>query len=340
MKKGTMDNKTRYLHKMAAHCETGSVTGLLNHAGMNITEPMVFGISSGIFFAYLQSSKLPFPMFVTRNMPGSIRKKTAKRLGVVYKKSKPRDPRKASESLDALLAQNIPVAVQVDMFEMDYIPPHMKAHFNGHFIIAVGKEKDSYTVSDCYFPTLAQLSQTSMERARFARGDMAPHGLQYYVKQAPQQVDLRTPIRKGIKEAARNMVKLPIPFLGVKGIRLFARKLMEWPKLVRDEEHLSHEVMMISAILEERGTGGAGFRFMYATFLQEAAKLLNDAGLADMSKQMMGIGDRWREISLHAARIGKKKDLGPDRLKELSAMIMARADEEEKFFNQLLKIVG
>jgi hypothetical protein len=43
-------------HKMAAHCESGTVTAILNYAGLDISEPMVFGVSSGIFFAYLTTA--------------------------------------------------------------------------------------------------------------------------------------------------------------------------------------------------------------------------------------------------------------------------------------------
>ncbi len=334
-----MINTADYEHKMAAHCETGTVTGMLNHAGMDITEPMVFGISGGIFFAYLETPKLPFPMFVTRSKPGNIRKKIAKRLNVSFKASKHRSFDKAQQTLDTLINQKLPVAIQVDMFYMDYIPAYMRAHFNGHYITVVGKENSSYTVSDCYYPNLAELSVSSLEKAWFAKGDLAPHGLKYYAERIPKEFDLPKAITGGIKEACRNMLKLPIPFLGIKGMRLFAKKVVDWPKLVRDEEHLSHEIMMISAILEERGTGGAGFRFMYATFLQQAAGIINNSKLANLSKQMMEIGDRWRELSLHAARIGKKHDLGTERLKELREMILSRADDEEKFFNQLLKTV-
>ena len=64
------------------------------------------------------------------------------------------------------------------------------------------------------------------------------------------------------------MLKIPLPFLGVKGIRMFSRKINEWPSLARDMEHLSHEIMKINILLEDQGTGGGGFRFMFATFLR------------------------------------------------------------------------
>jgi hypothetical protein len=324
---------------MAAHCETGTIMSMLNHAGLSISEPMVFGLSGGIFFAYLDTPRFPFPMIVTRSKPGDIRKKIAKRTGAEFVTYTFKDPRKAQQQLDSLLQQGIPVSVQVDMFNMDYIPAYMRAHFNGHFIIIVGREHENYIVSDCYYKELAPLNPLSLEKARFAKGDLAPKGLMYYIKHIPQNPDLTAAIRQGIKDACRSMLRIPIPFLGIKGIRRFARKVVDWPKLARDEEHLSHEIMSINVILEERGTGGAGFRFMYATFLQEAAKILNRPDFADISKQMMAIGDRWREISLFAARIGKKHDMGPDRLKELQGMILQRADEEEKFFNQLYRMV-
>ena len=332
--------KIHYTHKMAAHCETGTIMSMLNNKGLAISEPMVLGITGGIFFAYLDTPRLPFPTFATRSKPGDIRKKIAKRLGADFVSFKFNDPVKAQQQLDNCLNQGHPVSVQVDMFNMDYIPPYMRPHFNGHFIIIVGKENETYTVSDCYYKDLAPVNAASLQKGRFAKGDLAPRGLMYYIKSVSPNPDFNTAIIKGIKDACRDMLKIPLPFLGIKGIRRFAKKVVDWPTLARDEEHLSHEIMSINVILEDRGTGGAGFRFMYATFLQEASKLLNRSDLADMSKQMMGIGDRWREISLHAARIGKKKDLGPDRMRELSAMIMARADEEEKFFNQLLKIVN
>ena len=122
-------------------------------------------------------------------------------------------------------------------------------------------------------------------------------------------------------------------------MRLFAKKVVGWPGLARDIEHLSHEIMKIELLLEEQGTGGGGFRFIYATFLREASGVLNDDNLLGMSKRMMEIGDRWRDISLFAARIGKKRDLGEDRLRELSGMITERADDEEIFFNDLYKMV-
>ena len=89
-------------------------------------------------------------------------------------------------------------------------------------------------------------------------------------------------------------------------------------------------------MLEDQGTGGAGFRFMYATFLRQAAEKCNEPRLLTLSKQMMEIGDGWREISLKAARMGKNRDLGIDKLGEIGQLINQRADAEEAFFKELM----
>ncbi|MBD3390452.1 MAG: DUF4872 domain-containing protein [Chitinivibrionales bacterium] len=332
---GRRMSRIPFEHKMAAHCETGTVAALLAHAGFAISEAMVFGISGGIFFAYLRTRQLPFPMFVMRSKPGQVRKNIGKRLKVDFAARTYRNAAAAREALDSLLEKKIPAAVQVDMFNMDYIPSYMKVHFNGHFVTVIGKENGAYIVSDCYHPEVAQVKALSLERGRFARGELAPKGLLFYPRQVPQSPDLAGPIRAGIKEACFNMLTVPIPFLGVRGIRYFARKLPAWPGLARDAEYLAHQIMMISVTLEDRGTGGAGFRFMYATFLQQAAQVLKSAELEELSREMMGIGDRWREISLSAARMSKRRELGADRLAGLGDMLMQRADEEEAFFRRL-----
>src|ERR1039457_122110 len=108
-----------FKHKMAAHCESGSITSLLNNAGLDITEPMVFGISSGIFFGYFHKMKsFSFPTFIVRNKPGQMRENLTKRTGIKFHTYTFKDPDKGQKMLDSLLEKNIPVAAQVDFFYM------------------------------------------------------------------------------------------------------------------------------------------------------------------------------------------------------------------------------
>jgi len=329
-------NTIAYRHKMAAHCESGAVTSLLNNGGLDISEPLVFGISSGIFFGYFHKMKsFAFPTFIVRNKPGSIRTNLAKRLGIKFHTEKFNNPDEGMKRLDEILEKNIPVAVQVDFFYMDYLPEWERVHINVHFIVIVGKKGSKYIVSDSYFPDLVELESASLRKARFAGGNMSPKGFLFYPETIPDKINYKKAILKGTRKTCFYMLMLPMPFTGTKGIRMFAKKIVEWPAFARDTEHLSHEIMKINILLEDQGTGGAGFRFMYATFLQQASAILDKPEWKELSKEMMEIGDGWREISLFAARIGKNRELGHEKLKELGTMLTGRAEAEERFFRRL-----
>lgn len=326
-------------HRMAAHCETGTVSALLNHGGLAITEPLVFGIAGGIFFGYLKSPDLPFPMFILRSKPGNIRKKIAKRLRVKFAEKSFGTPAKGEAALDEAIRNGHPTAVQVDFFYMDYMPEWLRVHINAHYIIVCGMNGRHYTVSDSYYKQKSELSREKMLIARFAGGMMAPKGRLFYAEKVTGEIDLRKPIITGIKRASWNMTRLPLPFLGVKGIHKFAEKVKEWPAITRDQDDLADRIMRINILLEDQGTGGGGFRYMYATFLQQAAPIVNDNRLKSFSKDMMEIGDKWRNISYFAAKISKNRDFGPERFEELSGLIHAQGDAEEKFFNGLYNLV-
>ncbi len=334
-----MDKVIPFEHKMSAHCETGTLSSQLAFHGLDLSESMVFGIGSGIFFGYFNNKRFAFPTFIVRNKPGQIRKNLTKRLDIKFHTETFKTPEQARIRLDQLLEQGIAPATQVDFFFMDYLPQYLRVHINVHFINVVGKSGDNYLISDCYYPKVVELAAASLDKGRFAGGSMAPEGFLFYPTHIPKEFDYEKAIRKGIQKACFNMLKIPIPFLGIKGMRKFSKHITEWPKLAIDTEDLSHQVSKINILLEDQGTGGAGFRFMYATFLKQAAEILNMASLNDFSKQMMDNGDKWREISLQAARMGRNRDLSVDKLKELGDLIYKMADVEEAFFKDLAKVI-
>lgn len=320
---------------MAAHCESGTIRNLVVHSGLEISEPLVFGISSGIFFGYMKTPMREFPTTFTRIRPGKILENFSKITGVKFVKKRYSDPEKAEKELDAMLEQNIPVGLQVDFFFMDFFPSWHRVHINVHYIVVIGKEGDHYIVSDAYHPTIAKLHRDSLRKGRFAKGSMAPKGLMFYPVEVPKEILLEKGIKQGIKKTVFNMLKIPMPFLGVKGIRRFGDKISGWPEYARNEEQLAHNIFMVTTMLEDQGTGGAGFRYIYASFLDEAATILGEPVFKEYAKRMMEIGDDWRNISLFASRIAKRRDLGKEKLQEMGELIGKIAEQEYSFFSEL-----
>ena len=89
---------------------------------------------------------------------------------------------------------------------------------------------------------------------------------------------------------------------------------------------------------EEVGTGGAGFRFMYAAFLQEAADLFASAELSQLSKEMTAIGDIWREFAVVSARIVKQRAQSEETFEKAGGLMLICAGREEQMFRDLDKI--
>src|SRR5690606_27665043 len=106
-------------------------------------------------------------------------------------------------------------------------------------------------------------------------------------------------LNKAIAKTCRSMLA-PVPIAGVKGMRLLARK---FDKLPNAEPATADFVGNMVRMQEEIGTGGAGFRFIYAAFLQEAADLACNKAWAESAERLIEIGDGWRSLALAVARM-------------------------------------
>jgi hypothetical protein len=150
----------------------------------------------------------------------------------------------------------------------------------------------------------------------------------------PVNPELRAPTRAAIRETCRRMVAVPVPLLGTRGIGYLAKRLERWPQKLGDKQARAN-VANVIRMQEEIGTGGAGFRFLYAAFLQEAADLLGRPTLAEFSQQLTGIGDRWREFAVLGAKVCKNRENKPDVYHDLAELLRDCAVREQRLFSEL-----
>jgi hypothetical protein len=330
--------ETNFTHHQSAHCENGVASNLLKHNGLNISEPMVFGIGSGLFFVYLPFLKVNYaPAISYRPMPGSIFNKLAKRLGLKIKRQKFSSEANAIKALDENLKNNIPSGLQVGVYNLTYFPDEYRFHFNAHNLVVYGKTETDYLISDPVMENVTTLTHAELNKVRFAKGAFAPRGQMYYPIQVPSNVDLKGAIIKGIKNTCRDMLA-PMPIIGVRGIRYVAKLIKKWP-VKEGTKKANHYLAQIVRMQEEIGTGGGGFRFIYAAFLQEAAVILENDELQRLSLEMTAIGDLWRDFAVEASRVYKNRSTKVDVYNMLSDQLLAIADKEEVFFKKLKKAI-
>jgi hypothetical protein len=327
--------KVPFSHSQSAHCETGVLANLLSHHGLTISESMVFGIGSGLFFGYFPFIRLNgLPLTAFRSSTGGIMKRVTKRLGVEMAWQKFRSPDRAMAALDEKLAGGEPVGCRTGAFWLSYFPRRYRFHFNMHNLVVFGKEGDDYLISDPVFPEPVVCPADSLKKARFAKGPLPPRGRMYQVTRVPEAPDFPSAIGKGIKEVCRTMLKAPGPFLGVKGIRYLAKKVEAYPKKLGERKAALY-LGQIIRMQEEIGTGGAGFRFIYAAFLQETAELLGDDRFHDLSDRMTAVGDRWRDFAVMGGRICKGRAETGEGYAEMAGILKDCAEREDQLFSDL-----
>ena len=326
--------ETNFTHHQSAHCENGVASNLLKYNGLNISEPMVFGIGSGLFFVYLPFIKVNYaPAISYRPLPGQIFNKLAKRLNLKIKRQKFSSENKAVNALDENLRNNIPTGLQVGVYNLTYFPDEYRFHFNAHNLVVYGKSETDYLISDPVMETVTTLTHQELSKVRFAKGAFAPRGQMYYPIQIPENIDFKSAIIKGIKNTCRDMLA-PVPIIGVRGIKFVAKQIRKWP-----EKHgikkANHYLAQMVRMQEEIGTGGGGFRFIYAAFLQEAAAILENDTLLELSKEMTAIGDLWRDFAVEASRVYKNRSTQVDVYNTLANQLLDIANKEEVFFKKL-----
>lgn len=326
-------------HRHSGHCESGTVAALLRHGGLDLSEPMVFGIGGALFFLHQPLIRVGgIPLTSYRDAPRAIIKNIGKRLNIRWRQHRYYRQETGKQALDAFLAAGRPVGVQTSIYWLPYFPMEMRFHFNGHNLVVYGKRGDDYLISDTVVETVVTCRSDDLQRARFAKGPFSPRGLIYYPEQVPANPDLKPAVRDAIRYTARRMVRTPIPFLGVRGIHWLARKMEHWPEKLGIEQARLW-VGSVVRMQEEIGTGGAGFRFMYAAFLQEAADLLDNAVLRETARDLTLTGDRWRDFAVQGALLVKKRETGSDAFARLAALLHECGDREQEIFTRLSHVV-
>lgn len=330
--------KINFQHNMSAHCENGVISNLLRYKGIELSEPMIFGIGSGIFFAYLPMMKLNgIPVTAFRPLPGRIFKSVTKSLGIMVHAQKFKDPDKAMQELDKTLEKGIPTGLVVGVYHLTYFPTPYRFHFNAHNIVAYGKEDNEYLISDPVMDDPQTLTPDDLKRVRFAKGIGMPRGKMYYIKSIRKDVDLNKAIIKGLKKTVFVMTKLPGPLIGVSGIAFLSSRIRKWPKK-HGKQKASRYLGQIVRMQEEIGTGGAGFRFLFGAFLQEASEHLNIPRLYELSIEMTTIGDKWRSFAVKAGRLCKGRETS-ENYNEIADLLLEISRDEKKIYQEINKAI-
>ena len=304
------------------HCETTTLGTLLCHEGLDLSEPMLFGLGEGLGFVYWDARNMDFPFLGGRTKPTTITRTVAGRLGLTLQIQETASPRKAWQNVTATLADGRPVGLQLDSYHLDYFTT--KVHFGGHFVALYGyDDTHAHLIDTAQQGGAVTTTLTSLARARDARGPMTARNLSYTVTRPTGRPDLGDAVRASIRSNADAFLNPPIANLGYRGIAKAARQVTRWLDRSSDP---ARDLTLAAALMEHGGTGGALFRAMYRDFLAECTTIVDDADLRLGHQMYAEIAPLWTQVSQHVAAAGETGD--PDQLSRASAILSELADRE------------
>ncbi len=125
-------------HFPGLHCGSVAIRDIASFYGLTLSEPMCFGLGSGLGFFYTIDSDIS----PTRNihLRGPDMEPSFFTLLTGNKKWKfEQDNEKALRVVIDYLDQDIPVLVQTDIYYLDYY--NSKTHFPGHIVVVCGYDE-------------------------------------------------------------------------------------------------------------------------------------------------------------------------------------------------------
>ena len=103
-------------------------------------------------------------------------------------------------------------------------------------------------------------------------------------------------------------------------------------KIWFSEELRGYILLWFFRLIETAGTGGAGYRYMYADFLKQASEIFQNEVLADCSQQMEVDADTWRQFSLDCRRYMKSENVT---LNEMADILETIGQQERAIFTTI-----
>lgn len=288
------------------HCETTALGVLLRHQGLDLSEPMLFGLGSGLSFIYWDSKGMGFPFLGGRVKPFELTRNLAATLGLELLVAETTSPRKAWQDVRAPIDAGRPVGLQLDSFHLDYFST--KVHFGGHVVALYGYDEQSAFLVDTE-PQGGAVSTSldSLADARAERGPMTAKHRSFTITAPGGLTSPRDRIIPAIKTCADAFLNPPIANLGHRGIEKTAEQVPKW---LRRSANPREDLPQAAALMERAGTGGALFRNLYRDFLGECAQQIDNSRLRTGHSLYTEAATLWTQVAELIAAAGESDDAG------------------------------
>ena len=291
-------------HHPGRHCASTALCNMVNFHRIPFTEAMCFGIGAGLGIWYIDTGPVtPGRMVHVRS--ADIEAQFFDRMGCPLTWQQFTNPMDAQKALCNNLDNGLPVIVQTDIYYLPYYGS--KTHFPGHDIMMWGYDDTDgiFFITDTERVDLLSVSFDAMRRAIYSRGGFfTMKGNQFSPKKLALPEDLSEVISRAIAHNSRVILSEDHGFQGILGLEKWSQEILDvWPNLPDPQWTARFAYQNI----ERRGTGGGGFRLMYADFLKEAQAYCPEIASRGLSRAMYEIGGAWTVLALSLKDVSEQE---------------------------------
>lgn len=327
-----------WIHIPGLHCGSVALRDVVAYYGHQLSEAMCFGLGSGLGFFYTQCEDMS-PTRAIHLRGAGMEPNFFSLIDKPTKWKLESDGDTASKILRDYINEEIPLLIQTDIFYLDYYKS--STHFPGHVVCVWGydDEPENVFVSDTGFEGLQSVSYEGLKNARCSKAKPYPLNNNWFEVYLENPLpELSEIVPKAIYNNAKSMVegeRSPRGISGIETIRSWARELECWG----DAQDWQWASRFAYQVIEKRGTGGGGFRWIYRDFLSEAGEIFPDLKALRLPGKMDVLGRKWSDLSGLLKRISEcEKDRELFRLASNRAHEIARL--EEAFYTEVLEELG
>jgi len=312
------------------HCETSTTGNLLGAAGLELSEPMLYGMGEGLSYGVMVFKSMGAPFIGGRPRPEVLTRTLAKHLGLEVEYRQTRSKKRAWDNVASFIDAGQPVAVKLNMRFLDYV--NSEVDFAGHYVTVYGYDADTVFIVDTDQQGGPQVTgRDTFEAGRLWKGSMSSNAMTWTIKVGSTDIDWSRALRNAISANTRDYLRPPMANFGAKGIRRTAKLITGWYG-----NYAIEDLAQVGILIERGGTGGGLFRYMYADFLREAASHLDDDRLLHLADRFDAAGRLWTEIAGHIEGCPAG---GAGRLEAAADLLLEVADSEEAAVSELADVV-
>lgn len=311
------------------HCETTATGSLLKQIGIDMSEPMLFGLGEGLGYIFWKMKSMDFPFIGGRIKPDVLTENICRNLNLKLEVKETSSTKKAWENVVQHLDEGKAVGLKLDCYHLEYFAN--KIHFAGHYVTMYGyDDKLAYLNDTGQQGTNAKTSLKSLELARSERGPMSSRNRSYIISKKGELTDLQVAVKKAINNNANEFLRPPIKNIGYKGIFTTSTEVKKWFKA---SANIKRDFQTTAMLMERAGTGGSLFRNLYRDFLRESANLLSSAELSEAGEQYATAAKLWQKVSELFDRAGETEDI--KYINEASEVLIELSEIEKSAMEKL-----